>query len=116
VLIDCGNLLATPRVERVIDHQPVTQHLVVIGKIRRQSERYRIKPIALRSEVAPRCISTAHDRSQTVEGRVLDFEDADNGVEGTVVADMPELGPFNVRMDLRLFFQLRKRPDPPVRR
>src|SRR6516162_7043574 len=51
-LIDRRKLPAAPGVESVIDHQPVTQDLVVIGKIRRQSERYRVKPIALRSELA----------------------------------------------------------------
>src|SRR6266849_6456724 len=65
---------ATPSVKRVVDHQAMPQHFVIIGEIRRKSERDRVKPLAFRCEIAPCRLGTAHDSSDAIEGRVLDIE------------------------------------------
>src|SRR5258708_4142991 len=57
---------ATPGVKRVVDHQPMTQHFVIVGEIRRKSERDRVKPFAFRCEITPRGVSAAHDRGDAI--------------------------------------------------
>src|SRR5712671_5973181 len=87
---------ATPGVKRVVDHQAMTQHAVVVGKIRRKSERYRVKTLAFRCEITPRRVSAAHHGSDTIQGWVLDIKDADDRVEGTAIAHVTEFGALDV--------------------
>src|SRR5258708_213716 len=91
-----GQGFATPGVKRVVDHQAMTQHFVVVGKIRRKSERDRVKPLAFRSEIAPRRVGTAHDRGDAIQSRVLDIEDADDRIEGAAITYVPEFGALDV--------------------
>src|SRR6266849_10296702 len=91
-----GQGFAAPGVKRVVDHQAMTQHFVVVGKIRRKSERDRVKPLAFGREITPRGVSAAHDGCDTIQGRVLDIEDADDRIEGTAITYMPEFGALDV--------------------
>jgi hypothetical protein len=52
---------AAPGVERVVHHQAVAQHLVVVGKDVRQAERDRIQAGRLRRQVQPRGVGAPHD-------------------------------------------------------
>src|SRR5258706_5910811 len=87
---------ATPGVKRVVDHQAMTQHFVIVGEIRRKSERDRVKPLAFRGEIAPRGVGTAHHGSDPIQSRVFDIKNADDCIEGTALADVPEFGAFDV--------------------
>src|SRR5258708_21633002 len=83
---------AAPGVKRVVHHQPMTQHFVIVGEIRRKSERDPVKPLAFRGEIAPRGVGTAHHGSDTIQSWVFDIKNADDCIEGTAIADVPEFG------------------------
>src|SRR6266446_1627011 len=87
---------AAPGVKRVVDHQTMTQHFVIVGEIRRKSERDRIKPLAFRGEIAPRGVGTAHHRGDATQGRVFDIKNADDRIEGTAIAHVTEFGALDV--------------------
>ena len=56
--------IAAPGIQRVVEHEAVTQLLVVIPEIVRQAEGDREEPGALRGEVGPCCVGAADDDSQ----------------------------------------------------
>src|SRR6266581_1189732 len=51
-----------PRVERVVHHHAVLQHLVVVGEVARETEGDRCEPGRLRREVQVRGIRSADDK------------------------------------------------------
>src|SRR5882724_4490460 len=65
-------LLPAPGVERVVDDHAVTQHLVVIGKIRRQALADREEAGRLRRQLGPPGIGPAHDHREAKQRLVVE--------------------------------------------
>ena len=87
---------AAPGVEGVIERHAVLEHLVVVGKIRRQAERDGKEPAALWGKVVARGIRAAHDQSKAFKRGISDIVEPQEGVERTSFAFMAEFDVGNV--------------------
>src|SRR5215510_6797370 len=88
--------LAAPGVERVVHHHAVTEHLVIVGKVRGQPQRDGEQAAALRGQVVARGVGAAHDRGEMVERGILDAVDAQDGVERAALAFMRKLDALDI--------------------
>src|SRR6476661_152553 len=62
--------LLAPGVERVVHHQAVLQHLVVVRVVARETKRDRREARGLRREVEPGGVGPAHDEREVRERRI----------------------------------------------
>src|SRR5207237_4680306 len=91
---------AAPGVERIVHHEAVLQHLMVVREIRRKTERQGQKARRLRRQFRPRRIGAAHDDGKRIERRVLDAVDLQKGIKAAQLALMRErLGARDVVSD-----------------
>src|SRR5215472_8993872 len=63
---------SAPGIERIVHHKPVFEHLVVVGEIRRETERQCEEARRLRRQFRTRRVGAAHDDGERIERRVLD--------------------------------------------
>src|SRR5438270_1722504 len=91
---------AAPGVERIVHHEAVLQHLMVVCEIRRKTERQGQKARRLRRQFRPRRIGAAHDDGKRLERLVLDAVDLQKGIKAAQLALMRErLGARDVVSD-----------------
>src|SRR6266705_268674 len=75
-----------PRVERVVHHHAVLQHLVVVGEVARETEGDRGEPGRLRREVQVRGIRSADDKGELTKRGIRQAVVLQKSVEAAVIA------------------------------
>lgn len=80
--------IATPCVQRVIDHHAVHEHRVVVREIPGQAKRYGQKASALRGEFQPVGIRAAHDHGQVSQAGIVQLVLIEERVEAAFLVDM----------------------------
>src|SRR5215212_469273 len=88
--------LAAPAVERVVEHEAVPQHLVVVAEARPQAERDGEEPGRLGRQVEPLGIRAADDPGELVECRIVQPVLRQERVEAAPLAHVRELDPRHV--------------------
>src|SRR3954463_15511597 len=87
---------ATPGVERVVHHHAMSEHFVIVRKVRGQTERDGEQAAALRGQIVSGRLGPSDDLGQMVESRILDAVDAQDGVERAALAFVREFHPVDV--------------------
>src|SRR5262245_5802099 len=90
-VVRLADQMTTPGVERVVHHQAMAQHLLVVLVDVAKAQGYREQAGRLRRQVEPRGIGAAHDLGELVEARRVELVLGEEGVEAALVADMAEL-------------------------
>src|SRR5262245_26965653 len=83
-----------PGVERVVHHQSVPEHFVVVGKVGRETERNREQTTALRAQIMARRVGASHDLGEVIERPIFDVVDTEDGVERATLAFVREFDAF----------------------
>jgi hypothetical protein len=80
--------LGAPEVERVIEHETVPQHLVIVDEARAQAERCRQQAGRLRCEIRPLGVGATDEPGEFLQSRLAEVVIREEAVEAATIPAM----------------------------
>jgi hypothetical protein len=86
------------RVQRVVHHEAMAKHIVIVREGGREPERNRVEARRLRSQIRARRVGTAHNDGKPRHAQIIDLILLDKRIK---TAQLPDVGQFNSRRSER---------------